>query len=258
MKKITFSLILILALSHLTYAGGDIVSTVEPVVETPVIEDNGWDFRLSPYIWFAGFKGDVAGIPGFPVTVIDISSSDALEDTETSLMTMFEAKKNGQGLFMDFLYSDIKSSEVLPGIIILNSRTKTTIFSGTYLYEIYNKEQYVVDVFAGARYWKIDSHLALIGPGVSHVESWVDPVVGIKGRIVFDDTRFYFTGGATIGGFGVNSDHFYDLNANFGYQWSESIGTSIGYRLYDLDYKNDGFAYDVRQEGLIVGLNWAF
>ncbi len=267
MKKIAFSLISILALSHLTYAGGDIVPVVEPIVETPVIEDSGWEYRLSPYGWFAGLEGDVASIPGLPAIPIDISSSDALEDTEASLMLMFEAKKNGKGFFMDVFYSDVQSEETLIEVgdrrLVLNSTTKTTMVSGAYLHEVYNKEQSVVDVFAGLRYWNIDSHLSLTGglgilPPGYHEESWVDPLVGIKGRTTLGDTKFYVAGGAAIGGFGVGSDLFYDLNANLGYQWSKSIGTTVGYRMYDLDYENDGFVYDVKQQGWTIGLTWAF
>jgi len=116
----------------------------------------------------------------------------------------------------------------------------------------------VVDLFAGIRYWDIDTHLSLGGPGVGHTESWLDPLIGIKGRTVLGNSKFYVSGGAAVGGFSVNSDLFYDLNANLGYQWSKSISTSIGYRLYDLDYENDGFVYDVRQDGWILGLTWAF
>ena len=267
MKRTAFSLIAILALSHLTYAGGDIVPMEEPIVETPVVEDSGWDFRLSPYIWFAGLEGDVASIPGLAAMPIDVSASDALEDTEASLMLMFEAKKNGKGFFMDVFYSDVQSEETLiesnDRRLVLNSTTKTTMVSGAYLHEVYNKEQNVVDVFAGLRYWNIDSHLSLSGglgllPPGDHKESWVDPLIGIKGRTTLGDTKFYVAGGASIGGFGVGSDLFYDLNANLGYQWSKSIGTTVGYRMYDLDYENDGFVYDVRQEGWIIGLTWAF
>lgn len=261
MKKTVLSLISILALSQLTHAGGDI-SPVEPMVETPVIEENTWEFRLSPYAWFAGFKGDVAGIPGLPPTSVDISPSDALDDSEIAVMAMFEAKKNGKGFFMDFMYSDMESDDAIGegvlGPLTLTSRTKTTIVSGAYLHEIYNYEQSVVDLFAGVRYWDIDSHLALIGPGVGHTESWVDPLIGIKGRTALGDSKFYVSGGAAIGGFGVNSDLFYDLNANLGYKWSDSIGTTVGYRYYDLDYENDGFVYDVRQQGWVIGLTWAF
>jgi hypothetical protein len=264
MKKTAFSLMTILALSHLTYAGGDIVPVVEPIVET---EESKWEFRLSPYAWLAGFEGDVASIPGASVIPIDISASDAFDDTEASLMAMFEGKKNGKGFFVDFFYSDMQSSTPLIEEINLglDSTSKTTIFSGAYLHEIYNQDQNVVDVLLGARYWEIDTHLAfsggfgiLAGQTIDHTESWVDPLIGIKGRTALGDTDFYATGGVAIGGFGVGSDFFYDVTATLGYQWSESIGTSVGYRYYDLDYENDGFVYDVRQEGWIIGLTWAF
>ena len=267
MKKTAFSLMTILALSHLTYAGGDIAPVVEPIVETPVVEDSSWEFRLSPYGWFAGLEGDVASIPGLPAMPIDVSSSDALEDTEASLMLMFEAKKNGKGFFMDVFYSDVQSEETLIKVndrrLVLNSTTKTTMVSGAYLHEVYNKEQSVVDVFAGLRYWNIDSHLSLSGglgilPPGDHEESWVDPLIGVKGRTTLGDTEFYVAGGASIGGFGVGSDFFYDVTATLGYQWSKSIGTSVGYRMYDLDYEKDVFVYDVRQQGWMVGLTWAF
>lgn len=267
MKKTAFSLMSILALSHFTYAGGNIAPTVEPLVETSVVEDSSWEFRLSPYIWFAGLEGDVASIPGLPTMPIEVSPSDALEDTETSLMLMFEAKKNGKGFFMDVFYSDVQSEETLIEVsnrrLVLNSTTKTTMVSGAYLHELYNEEQSVIDLFAGVRYWNIDSHLSLSGglgilPPGDHEESWVDPLIGIKGRTTLGDTKFYVAGGAAIGGFGVGSDLFYDLNANLGYQWSESIGTTVGYRLYDLDYEDDGFVYDVTQQGWMIGLTWAF
>jgi hypothetical protein len=268
MKKTVLSLMGILALSHLAYAGGDIVATEESVVEAPiVVEDSDWEFRLTPYIWFAGFEGDVASIPGLPVVPIDISPSDAFDDAEVSVTAMFEGKKNGKGFFVDFLYSDLQSEETLIKSInlALNATTKTTVFSAGYLHELYNQEQSVVDVFVGLRYWEIDTYLSfsgglgiLAGRGIGHVESWVDPLIGIKGRTPLGDTSFYATGGVAIGGFGVGSDLFYDANANIGYQWSESIGTTVGYRVYDLDYEDDGFVYDVTQQGWIFGLTWAF
>ena len=266
MKKAAFSLMSILALSHFMYAGGDIVPKVEPVVETAVVEDSSWEFRLSPYAWFAGFKGDVASIPGFPTIPVDIDSSDAVNDTETSFMAMFEGKKSGKGFYIDVLYSDLQSEEILPGMnLVLHSTTKTTIFSGAYLYELYNQDKSVLDAFIGLRYWDIDTHFTFIrAPGIlpgikaDHTESWVDPLIGIKGRTSLGDTKFYAAGGAAIGGFGVGSDLFYDLTANLGYQWSDSIGTTVGYRYYDLDYENDGFVYDVSQQGWVFGLTWAF
>jgi len=260
MKNTLLSCIAVLALSHLAYAGGDIATPEEAV---PVVEDSQWEFRLSPYAWFAGFKGDVASVPSLGDSIyVDISSSDALSDTEASLAFVFEGKKGKHGFLTDFLYSDMRSNTALvDGVpVTLDSVSKTTLFSAAYMYELYNNESAVIDVYGGARYWKIDTDLSLsvITPSIGHVESWIDPLIGIKGRTALGDTKFYVTASATVGGFGVGSDLFYDLAAHLGYQWSKSIGTTIGYRMYDLDYENDGFVYDVKQEGWMLGLTWAF
>ena len=232
-----------------------------------------WEFRLTPYAWFPGFEGDVATIPGTPSAPIKLSPNEVLSDAELAVTLLFEAKKGRNGLFVDASYSDLRSNDTLhqfrdgTGLadLELESITKTTLFTATYLRELYKKEQTVLDVFVGARYWRIDSTLNFSGglgylaaQDISNVESWVDPLIGIKGRTLFGKTRFYAAGGAVIGGFGVGSDLFYDLTANIGYQWNDAIGTTVGYRLYDLDYETDDFLYDVTQHGWIIGLTWAF
>jgi len=261
MKGTVLSFLAALALSQLSYAGGNIVPEEEAA---SVVEESPWEFRLSPYGWFAGFKGDVASVPslgGDPVYV-DISASDALSDTEVSFAAVFEGKKGKHGFLTDFSYSDMRANTALvDGVAVtLDSISKTMLFSAAYMYELYSSQSAVVDVYAGARYWKIDTDLSLniILPSVRHKESWVDPLIGIKGRTTLGESRFYVVGSATVGGFGAGSDLFYDLGVHFGYQWSPSIGTTIGYRMYDLDYENDGFVYDIRQEGWIIGLTWAF
>jgi len=240
-----------------------------PVDETGVAEGNSWEFRLSPYAWFAGFKGDVATLPslGAAPVPIEISPSDALSDTESSLAMVLEGKKERHGFLVDYLFSDMRTyNPLLESInLSLDSVSKTTLFSAAYMYEIYKHQGSVVDAYLGARYWEIDTKLrfsgglgVLHGRDLQHAESWIDPILGVKGRTALGETNFYAAASASVGGFGIGSDLFYDLSAHLGYQWSRSIGTTIGYRMYDLDYENDGFTYDVRQEGAIIGLTWAF
>ena len=233
----------------------------------PAFAEENWQFRLSPYIWFAGLKGDVSTIPGAPSVPIDISPSDALQDTEASLMIMLDAKKGRHGFFTDLLYSDVRSDEEhIPEIeLTMRSITKTTQFTLAYQYEIYHQDQAVVDLLVGARYWAIDSELQfggglgiLAGKTISHDESWLDPLVGFKARAPLGNSRFYLAGGAGLGGFGAGSDLFYELSANIGYQWNKAIGTTLGYRMFDVDYENDGYVYDVKQQGWQVGLTWSF
>ncbi len=230
--------------------------------------DEAWQFRLTPYLWFAGLKGDVATIPGAPSAPIDISPSEALEDTETGVMLFFDAKRRGHGLFADFIYTDVRSDEELlpdPIGLTLRSVTRTTIFSLAYQHEIFNRDQAVVDLLLGARYWKIDSKLSfgegsgfLAGREVTHDESWIEPRVGLKGRMPLGNSNFYIQGAAGLGGLGVGSDLFYEFNGAIGYQWNKAIGTAVGYRLFDVDYEDGGFLYDATQQGWQLGLTWAF
>jgi len=38
---------------------------------TAAASDN-WQFRLTPYLWFAGLKGDIGTIPGQPSAPVDL------------------------------------------------------------------------------------------------------------------------------------------------------------------------------------------
>ena len=171
---------------------------------SPVFAGDGWDFRLTPYLWFAGLKGDVATVPGFPSVPIDISTGDALKDTEASFMVLFDAKNGSHGFIVDLIYTDIHSDEeLIPPPVDLNMRStsKNTLFTLAYQYELYSHQQTVVDLLAGARYWLIDSELRfsvgggnLGGKTISNDESWVDPVIGIKARAPLDNSKFYTAG----------------------------------------------------------------
>jgi len=183
-------------------------------------------------------------------------------------MLLVDAKRGEHGLFADFFYSDVRSDEDLvpqPIGLTLRSVSKTTILSLAYQYEIYNHDNTIVDLVIGGRYWKVDTTLKfggglgfLAGKKVRNDESWIDPMVGIKGRIPLGQSAFYVQGGAGVGGLNVGSDLFYELSGTVGYQWTPTIGTAIGYRMFDVDYDDDGFEYDVRWEGWQVGLTWAF
>lgn len=231
------------------------------------VAGDNWTFGLSPYLWFAGLEGDVATIPPLPEAPIDVSASDALDDNEASYMVIFTGEKGRHGFLMDFLYTDTRSDEDLikEFNLKMKSISKNTVYSLAYTYELYSEGDTVLDAFGGARYWDIDTTLKfsgglgiLAGKRVGNAEDWVDPMVGLKGRTPLGDSRFYMVGWAGLGGFGVGSDLFYDLSLNLGYQWSDSIGTTVGFRQFDVDYDDDGFVYDVEQYGFSVGLTWTF
>ena len=222
-----------------------------------------WEFKLAPYMWFAGLEGDVATIPGVPSAPIKVSPSQAIEDTEAALMLMFEARTGRHGLLMDLIYTDVRSKEeVFPNLgISLRSVSKSTLLSGAYQHRAIDNDAGSLDLMGGLRYWEVDSFLAFTGPmqiSGRNKEDWVDPFVGLKGHYRLGNSKFYTSYGAVVGGFDAGSKLFYDLNLNFGYQWNDAIGTVLGYRLFDVDYDHKGFVWDVRQDGFLLGLSWSF
>jgi hypothetical protein len=228
---------------------------------------DAWKFQIAPYLWFAGIDGVASTIPGAPVAPIDMPSSQALEDMEASFMGVFEMKKGKQGGFVDILYSDLQSDTTLaPNIgLTLTSTSKSTIVSAAYEYEVYHRDSAFVDVFGGLRYWEVDTQLefggglgVLAGGTLRHKQDWVDPLIGIKGRSVLGQSKFFVAGVLGAGGFGVGSDSFYDVAAYLGYQFNKTIGTELGYRMFDVKYENGSFLYDVRQQGWLLGISFAF
>jgi hypothetical protein len=242
-------------------------AAITALLPNAALADDKWTFRLSPYLWFAGVDGDVATLPGLPKAPIDISPSDALDDNEASYMVILNANKGRHGFLVDFNYTDTRSDEdlVREFDLKMKSISRITIFSAAYLYQLWGEAGANLDAFAGARYWDVDATLKfsggqglLAGVRIDHAEDWIDPMVGLKGRTPLGDSRFYLVGWAGLGGFGVNSDLFYDLSLNVGYQWTDAIGTTVGYRVFDVDYDDDGFVYDVEQYGFSLGLTWKF
>ena len=222
-----------------------------------------WEYRLTPYLWFAGLEGDAATIPGLPTAPIKVTPSQALEGLEAGFMLMFDARKGGNGLYMDFIYTDVRmDEEVIPALdLTLRAITKSTLLTAAYERELIRDEGKSLEAMIGARYWAVDSSLAFSGPlGLSgqNKQTWVDPFVGLKGRSRLGGSDFYLVGGAAVGGFDVGSKLFYDLNFSVGYQWTDAIGTSVGYRLTDVDYDGRDFKWDVQQSGWQLGLTWAF
>jgi len=238
------------------------------VLPTAASAEDQWAFRITPYLWFAGIKGDVSTIPGAPVTPIEVSASDALKDTQAAYMGLFEAKKGKHGGFIDYVYTDVESDTTVvpdPINLTLKSVSKSTIASAGYSYEFYNKDRASAGAFLGARYWKVDTYLefggglgVLAGRNIRNAESWVDPMIGIRGTTALGGSNFFVSGILGAGGFGVGSDHFYDASLHLGYQWSKLLGTTLGYRLFDVKYEDGSFLYDVRQDGWLLGISFAF
>ncbi|MEH6559298.1 MAG: hypothetical protein V7708_15990 [Oceanicoccus sp.] len=195
-----------------------------------------------------------------------MSASDAFSDTESSFMMILDAKKGKHGIYTDIFYSDVDSAENLDTATStkLRSVTKTTMLTLAYSHNVFNENGTSVDLLAGARWWSIDAEvrinslLPILNMADDNTESWFDPFVGVKGIFPISDSKFYVSGALGYGGFDINADSFYEVSANVGYQWTDTLASVAGYRLYELDYDQNDFQYDVEQSGWLIGMTWAF
>ena len=225
-----------------------------------------WTFQLAPYAWLAGQNGTVATLPGLPAADIDVKFyDDVLGNINGALMLLGEARKGRFGVMADIVYTDIEFEESTPGPYFssVKSRTKSWIVTTEGFYRLVEREQAFLDVTAGARFWSVKSELSLTANilgsrEVSNTEDWFDPVVGLKGLLPIGQSKFYLSGFFMMGGFGAGSDFMWDANANLGYQWTETLSTTVGYRYLDVDYEHDAFLYDIVQDGIVLGLSWRF
>jgi hypothetical protein len=224
-----------------------------------------WRFTLAPYAWLAGQSGSVGTLPGLPPADIDVDfHDDILGNINGALFLLGEVRKGKWGGMVDIAYTDIEDEDATPVQILWKAATVQTtswIVSAAGLYRFWEEDRAYMEGVAGVRYWRIDSRIALSGgpaPAVERTnkEDWIDPVLGLKGRSFLGGSKFFVDGGLTVGGFTVGSDFMWDAYANLGYQWTRTFATTVGYRYLDVDYSNDGFVYDVAQDGILLGLGW--
>jgi len=244
-----------------------ILGVFASVLSTSLRAADDWHFLLAPYVWFAGVEGDITTLPGAPASHIDVSATDALKDTEASFMLMFEAKKGRHGMLFDVFYSDVlnESETNTEYELRLNASMQNTMVTAGYIYELHKSQHTEINAFAGLRYWEVDTQLHFrYGSGTPqrmsfhNSESWLDPMAGAEAKIRLGDSPVYLSGFLGAGGASGGSDSFYDVSAHVGYKFTDSIVTSVGYRIFDVDYQDDGFVYDVKQAGWSLGLVWVF
>lgn len=225
-----------------------------------------WQFHVAPYGWLAGLEGDVATLPPLPSVNVDFDFGDILEDLDGSIMLVGEARKGRWGFFADFEYVNTKSLGETPAGRLFSTievETETLLFTGAGFYRVIEDGQAFVDLMAGARIWSVETELTLntgLLPArtADNDEAWTDPLIGAKGQMPFGESPLFISGHLLTGGFGLGSDHFFDVNLNLGYQWTQTVATIIGYRYMEVDYDEDGFLYDVSQYGPLIGLSFRF
>lgn len=231
--------------------------------QAKITTESGWSFAFAPYLWAAGLQGDI-GQFNLPEVEVDASFLDILDHFEFGFMGVGEARYDRLGFMSDFMYIELSTgSDVDAGPVDadIDVSAETFTFLGATEFRLIDEEGGSLDALAGARVWWVKTDIDFSGAAInasgSDSDTWIDPIIGLKGQLNLSPD-FYLASWAMIGGFGVSSDLTWDVMGGLGYNARDSISFVAGYRGLGVDYENDGFVFDIVQHGPILGAAFRF
>ena len=246
------------------------------------VDGADWAFQATGYLWATGLNGNISPFRRAPTLHVEKSFSDVMEDLNFGGFLNIWGRYDRFVLSGDLMYVDTTDSKAvgplpalqipglptLPAGAAIDANVDTQEFMATLQagYRIVDADGFSLDALAGARFWHISNEVAvtashpLIGSiSATHKESfgWVDPVIGARAFFGLTD-KLSVQGQVDIGGFGAGSDLTWSALATVNYIFTDTLSVSAGYKVLDVDYSDDGYVFDSRLSGPVVGLTYRF
>jgi hypothetical protein len=234
----------------------DTAAVVSP--DTAIVK-NKWHFLVEPYVMFPKMHG-TTGLGGLPNAPVDENPGDIFRNLQFGAMLYAEGRKGFWTFSSDLTYMHLKSDAN-----INDAAGSGTVDIKQLAWELAGMRQLAPWFELGLAFQlnniKSDVDLFINTSGgveerTSQIdETWVDP--SILTRVKFGLSKkwsFQFRG--NIGGGGIGSDLYWQLQGYFGYRFSKLFQLSAGYRAIYIDYEtgsgDDRFVYDMTTFGPVV------
>jgi hypothetical protein len=218
--------------------------------------EEGWWVRVSPYFWASGINGDVA--VGDRSVEIDKGFSDIWENLDFAALGAVEVGQDDWSVLADVIYLDLSAQETLsgPAAAEVDANFQQWLVTGALTWRGLRGRWGTLGVLGGGRYVNLQTDLEIRLPEQTLTPSaekdWVDPILGVRGRVYLVSQLFvpYYL---DVGGFGVGSDFASQgfTGLGYGFPWIDVV---LAYRYLYMDYKEDNFAYDATTHGLKLGV----
>jgi hypothetical protein len=240
-------------------AAADSSASASPQVGLPP-EDDNWHIAVSPYLWLPGVHG-TSGLNGHNLS-IHATPGDLLSNFRFGLMGAVELRRKRLLLNADLMWvrlGDDKPLLALEDIGIVktaNFKAQEIILTPKIGYRLIDQEKIKIDALTGFRYWHLGAELAFnpskLGLSFSTSYNWVDPLVG--GRIeLFLTPKVVVNILGDVGGWGTGSQLDYQFAGLLGYKIKPNLTLQAGYRYLGIDYRNNGFLFNVITSGAVLG-----
>lgn len=193
------------------------------------------------------------------LTMMGTKTLEHWDHLDFAAMAMGEARYGRFSIVGDVLYTKLSGSRGTPlGVLAESVDVDAETFAGFagVGYSMLEDNRVRLDVVGGIRVWHVNTSVSVSGGSLGNQsrndgDTWVDALGGLKGTYSFTPNLFV-TGWGLVGGGGANID--WDVAATLGYKFNDTFSAVAGYRALGVDYSNDGFVFDVVQQGPILGL----
>ena len=223
---------------------------------------DGWRFQAALNGYLPDISGSTSFPDGGPGSGVTIDAKTILDNLKMTFMGSFEASRRDWGLFTDVLYMDVGTTrsgfreftigglELPAGVSAkVDYDLKGWIWTSGGVWHVFADPVSTFDAVAGARLlditqtlgWETSGNIGTIPlpgrAGVSKVSlsNW-DAIVGVKGRVVFGETRKWFVPYYADIGAGESKFTMQAIGGvGYSFGWGEVVGS---WRYIDYEMKS--------------------
>jgi hypothetical protein len=242
-------------------AGQPSTADALPPPAGPTGVDSSWHLAVSPYLWFPGVHGTIAG-PNGRSLAFRASAGDLLSHFRFGLMGAVEARRKRIVVPIDLMWIRLGADNAVAGpgsgvVTSANMKATELLFTPKIGYRVIDKEGLKADVLSGIRFWHFGENLhfnpSTLGLNFNGSQNFVDPLVG--GRIQMAlSPKIVVNALGDVGGWGTGSQLEYQFAALLGYRIKPALVLLAGYRYLNIDYRRTrGVVFNATTAGVIFG-----
>jgi hypothetical protein len=216
---------------------------------------------LAPYLWGTAISG-TSTVGALPPLDVDASFGDILDNLNFAMSLHTEFKRGPWVFVIDPTYISLEMEAAPP----IEGVGAGTMDIEIWIVELWAGYQFHDnwEVIGGARYQ--DQAISVSGlpdppfsPPIGVSDDWTDWFAGLRfNRNLGDKWLMIWRGDVAVAG---DSDTSWNTSIFFNRRVGQKGNKTVvlGYRYFVDDYNNDGvYAWDVTENGPVVGFSWAF